>query len=125
MGNNSLLSCLEKRDLLNQPAVSVDTLMQWGDRFLEAGFVYDAVNFYEKAGAKEALMRLLEMARNDGDVFLLRRLCALLGREPSADEWLAVAEQAERQGKDQFAWKGYLGAGDQDRSDEVQARIFK
>ena len=125
MGNDSLLSCLEKRDLLNQPAASVDTLMQWGDRFLEAGFVYDAVNFYEKAGAKEALMRLLEMARNDGDVFLLRRLCALLGREPSADEWLAVAEQAERQGKDQFAWKGYLGAGDQDRSDEVQARIFK
>jgi hypothetical protein len=125
MGNDSLLSCLEKRDLLNQPAASVDTLMQWGDRFLEAGFVYDAVNFYEKAGAKEALMRLLEMARNDGDVFLLRRLCALLGREPSADEWLAVAEQAERQGKDQFAWKGYLGAGDQGRSDEVQARIFK
>ena len=125
MGNDSLLSCLEKRDLLNQPAASVDTLMQWGDRFLEAGFVYDAVNFYEKAGAKEALMRLLEMSRNDGDVFLLRRLCALLGREPSADEWLAVAEQAERQGKDQFAWKGYLGAGDQDRSDEVQARIFK
>ena len=125
MGNDSLLSCLEKRDLLNQPAASVDTLMQWGDRFLEAGFVYDAVNFYEKAGAKEALMRLLELARNDGDAFLLRRLCALLGREPSADEWLAVAEQAERQGKDQFAWKGYLGAGDQGRSDEVQARIFK
>ena len=125
MGNDSLLSCLEKRDLLNQPAASVDTLMQWGDRFLEAGFVYDAVNFYEKAGAREALMRLLEMARNDGDVFLLRRLCALLGREPSADEWLAVAEQAERQGKDQFAWKGYLGAGDQGRSDEVQARVFK
>jgi hypothetical protein len=125
MGNNSLLSCLEKRDLLNQPAASVDTLMQWGDRFLEAGFVYDAVNFYEKAGAKEALTRLLEMARNDGDAFLLRRLCALLGREPNADEWLAVAEQAERQGKDQFAWKGYLGAGEQDRSDEVRARISK
>lgn len=123
MGNNSLLSCLEKRDLLNQPAASVDTLMQWGDRFLEAGFVYDAVNFYEKAGAKEALTRLLEMAGNDGDAFLLRRLCALLGREPNADEWLAVAEQAERQGKDHFAWKGYLGAGDQDRSDKVRARI--
>ena len=125
MGNNSLLSCLEKRDLLNQPAVSVDTLMQWGDRFLEAGFVYDAVNFYEKAGAREALTRLLEMARNDGDAFLLRHLCALLGREPNAEEWVAVAEQAERLGKDYFAWKGYLGAGDQDRSDAVRERIPK
>jgi hypothetical protein len=122
MENNKLLSCLEKRDLLNLPAASVDTLMEWGDRYLEAGFVHDAVDFYEKAGAKEAVTRLLETAEDDGDVFLLRRLCSLLEREPTSEEWLTAAEQAERLGKDHFAWKGYQRAGAQDRSDAVRER---
>jgi hypothetical protein len=122
MENNKLLSCLEKRDLLNLPAASVDTLMEWGDRYLEAGFVHDAVDFYEKAGAKEAVTRLLETAEDDGDVFLLRRLCSLLEREPTSEEWLTAAEQAERLGKDHFAWKAYQSAGAQDRSDAVRER---
>jgi hypothetical protein len=122
MENNKLLSCLEKMDLLNLPAASVDTLMEWGDRYLEAGFVHDAVDFYEKAGAKEAVTRLLETAEDDGDVFLLRRLCSLLEREPTSEEWLTAAEQAERLGKDHFAWKAYQSAGAQDRSDAVRER---
>jgi hypothetical protein len=125
MANHSLLSCLEKRDLLNQPAASVDSLMAWGDRFLEAGCVHDAVDFYAKAGAQEALVRLLALAREEGDVFLLRRICALLGREPTAEEWLAAAEQAERLGKDLFAAKGYQAAGAQDRSDALRERTAR
>ncbi len=123
MANHSLLTCFAKRDLLNQPAASVDTLMEWGDRYLEAGLVHDAVDLYEKAGAGEALTRLLEMARDDGDVFLLGRLVAILGRQPTAEEWLAVAEQAERLGKHAFAMKGYQEAGAQDRSDALRERI--
>lgn len=125
MENNNLLDCLEKRDLLNQPAASVDALLEWGDRYLDAGFVHDALDFYEKAGAVDALPRLLDAARTDGDVFLLRRLCAVLGREPTAEEWLTVAEQAERLGKDLFACKGYQAAGAQDRCEALQARTAK
>jgi hypothetical protein len=125
MENNTLLNCLEKRELLNQPAAAVDALIDWGDRYLDAGFVHDALDFYEKAGAADASQRLLDAAKTDGDVFLLRRLCAVLGREPTGEEWLTVAEQAERLGKDLFACKGYQAAGAQDRCEALQARIIK
>jgi hypothetical protein len=121
MRNEDLLSCLEKRDLLNQPAASVDALVEWGDRYLRAGFIHDALGFYEKAGALEALPSLLEIAKSEGDAFLLRRVCAVLGHEPTAEEWLAVAEQAERFGKQRFACKGYEAAGAQDRCEALRS----
>ncbi len=54
------LGCLEKRDLLNETAVSVETLRSWGEHYEEVGSLYDALDFYEKAGAEEAFARLLE-----------------------------------------------------------------
>jgi hypothetical protein len=121
MRNNDLLSCLEKRDLLNQPAASVDALVEWGDRYLDAGFVHDALGFYEKAGALEALPPLLEVAKSEGDAFLLRRVCAVLGREPIHEEWLAVAEKAERLQKQHFACKAYEAAGAEDRCEALRS----
>jgi hypothetical protein len=120
MPNNDLLSCLEKRDLLNQPAASVDGLVQWGDRYLDAGFVHDALDFYEKAGAMEALAPILQAAQSEGDAFLLRRVCAVLGRQPTSNEWLAVAEQAERLHKQRFACKAYEAAGAEDRCEALR-----
>ena len=120
MRNNDFLNCLEKRDLLNQPAASVDALVEWGDRYLDAGSVHDALGFYEKAGALEALGPLLELAKSEGDAFLLRRVCAVLGREPTSEEWLAVAEQAERLHKKNFACKAYEAAGAQDRCEALR-----
>lgn len=122
MGPDNLLSCLEKRDLLNQPAASVDALVGWGDRSLRAGLIHDALDFYEKAGAPEALSRLLEIAESEGDAFLLRRVCSILGREPTTEQWLAVAEQAERLGKERFACKGYEAGGAQERCETLRSR---
>ncbi len=121
MGNDDLLCCVEKRDLLNQPAASVDALVEWGDRYLKAGFVHDALGFYEKAGALEALPPLLEVAKSEGDTFLLQRVCAVLRREPTSEEWLAVAEQAERLHKQRFACKGYEAVGAQDRCEALRS----
>jgi len=69
MARTELLGCLEKRDLLNESVVSVDKLLEWGRRYEEAGFVYDAVDFYEKAGAGDELKRLLAAAKEEGTCF--------------------------------------------------------
>jgi hypothetical protein len=101
------LSCLEKRDLLNETAVSLETLISWGQHYEEVGSLYDAVDFYEKAGAREALSYLLARVQDEGNLFLFRRLCRILGHEPDRDVWLALAHRAEEAGKLAFAAEAY------------------
>jgi hypothetical protein len=113
------LSCLDKRDLLNETAVSVETLLSWGQHYEEVGSLYDAVDFYEKAGAKEALSELLSKAQDAGNVFLFRRLCRILGHEPDRDAWLALAHRAEELGKLTFAAEAYRLGGVIDSSDQT------
>lgn len=111
MARSNLLSCLEKRDLLNQTAVSTDKLLDWGVRYEESGLIHDAVDFYERAGAAERLGPLLEVARNDGDAFLYGRILKALGREAPAGDWIAVGEKAGALGKDAYALEAFKRGG--------------
>jgi hypothetical protein len=113
------LSCLEKRDLLNEAAVSVEALLSWGQHYEEVGSLYEAVDFYEKAGDKGALDRLLTKARDAGNLFLFRRICRILGHEPGREDWLALAKQAEQLGKLTFAAEAYRLGGAADLSGET------
>lgn len=110
MGRGTL-NCLEKRDLLNQSAVSVEILRQWGERYENEGFVHDAVDFYEKSGGSEALGRLLENARDSGDFFLFSRIHRALKTELDENDLLKVAEQAKILGKHAFASQVYRHMG--------------
>ena len=111
MAKEDLLSCLAKRDLLNQTVVSVETLLHWGKVHEDEGLVHDAVNFYEKANAREDLARLLGRAQEDGDVFLYSRLCRLLDHKAEKEDWIALARRAEEAGKHSFAAEAYRRAG--------------
>jgi hypothetical protein len=103
MAKEYLLECLEKRDLLNDAGVSEAILLDWGQRFEQAGLLNDAVEFYDKADAKDDLRRILQIALDEGDLFLYSKLCRLLGYEASRDQWLALADKAEEAGKLSFA----------------------
>lgn len=115
------LNCLEKRSLLNRVPVAVEELTSWGRHYQEGGFVYDAVDFFERAGATDALMSLLPIALRDGDGFLFRRLCRLLGYEGAAAEWLDLARRARELGKDAFAEAAHREAGADPDSHEPEA----
>jgi hypothetical protein len=105
------LSCLEKRDLLNEADVSLETLLSWGQHYEEVGSLYEAVDFYEKGGARDALVRLLAKAQDAGNLFLFRRIGRILGHEPGDEEWLALAKRAEQLGKLTFAAEAYRLGG--------------
>jgi len=107
----NLLNCLEKRDLLNQSAVSLEMLKQWGEQFEENGMFHDAVDFYQKAHAKEALGRIFKAAAEDGDAFLFNKVSRILKVEPTEEEWIRLAERAKELGKMAFAMEGYRRAG--------------
>ncbi len=111
MARSNLLTCLEKRDLLNQAAVSVDKLTDFGERYEESGMLNDAVDFYEKASAVEPLERLLLAAREQGDAFLYGRILRALDREAPKEEWIAVGEKAQELGKLAYAREAFKRGG--------------
>jgi len=112
------LSCLEKREILNEAATSLDALLSWGEHYEEVGSLYDAVDFYEKADARDALCRLLSKAQETGNLFLFRRICRVLGRDPESDEWLGLAKRAEELGKLAFAAEANRLGGKMDAPDQ-------
>lgn len=106
-----MLNCLEKRELLNQSAVSIDKLLDWGALHEESGLINDAVSFYERAGAVEQLEALMETAVAEGDAFLYGRILKALGREVPAETWIALGKRAEELGKLAYAAQAFKKGG--------------
>ncbi len=111
MGNSGLLTCLEKRDMLNRSAVSVDQLLKWGRLYEEGGLINDAIDFYEKASSSEALENLLSLSLREGDAFNYARIMKALGRQAPADEWISLGKRAAELGKDAFAREAFKKGG--------------
>jgi hypothetical protein len=81
------------------------------EAYLAAGRSFDALTFLAKAGARDRLHALQLDAVAAGDVFLVREIGVLLGEEPGADVWTAVAEAAGAAGKERFATEARRLAG--------------
>ncbi len=111
MGKSDLLTCLEKRDMLNRPAVSAAQLLKWGRRYEEEGLINDAIDFYEKAGSSESLENLFDLALREGDAFIYARVMKALGRQAPADEWICLGKKAAELGKDAFAREAFKRGG--------------
>jgi hypothetical protein len=119
MGKVNLLACLEKRDLLNQPAVSVKQLLEWGARYEEEGLINDAVEFYERANSADHLEKLLPVALEEGDAFLYGRILKALGREAVPREWISLGQRAGELGKDAYALEAFKRGG-LEKTEEVE-----
>ena len=113
MSKLKILNCLKKRALLNRSPIAAEELTAYGQYYETEGLIYDAVDFYERAGAVDQLKGLLEGAKQDGDAFLFRRLCRILGQDSAREDWLTLAERAEALGKTAFAQMAYKEAGEE------------
>ncbi len=94
-----------------------------GKRFLQAGWLYDAVDFFQKAGSSAGLEMVREAAMNDGDIFLLRRVLKLSGTEGKTEIWQQVGEEALRLGKLEFALEAFRLSGDRKAMDKIYETI--
>jgi len=108
---SSLLTCLEKRDMLNRSAVSVDQLLKWGRLYEEQGQINDAIDFYEKANSSKSLEDLLSLSFREGDAFNYARIMKVLGRQAPAEEWISLGKRAAELGKDAFAREAFKRGG--------------
>ena len=74
-----------------------------GEAYLAERRELEAVAFFKKAGASDALEKLCAAAIERGDAFLLREACMALGREPERDAWERLARSADMQGRERYA----------------------
>ena len=113
-----ILSCLKKRQLLNDKVLSPDLCREYGQQFLELGWREDALAFFQKGGITEELEKLKAYCLETGDAFLLGRL------GPQAPEdWRRLGERALALGKLHFARRAFEVAGDEDKTALVAGLI--
>ena len=89
----------EKQKILYIDKTPKAKLVEYGDAFLKEGRVFDALEFYGRAGHDEGLSTILARARDEGDAMLYQQALKALGREADGAEWREVARRAEARGK--------------------------
>jgi hypothetical protein len=102
MAKPSIPDPLNRRHLIERE-MEPDKSIALADAYLEDGRILEAVIFLLKAGADDRLEALSDQAVSEGDAFLLKYIADGLQRDPGAERWHALAENAVGQGKARYA----------------------
>ena len=102
MARSKLPDPLARRHLVERELPPAQAL-ELAESYLREGRRLEAVDFLRKAGASDRLVAMRTEAIADGDAFLLRHVADAMASAPTREEWQALAESAERAGKDRYA----------------------
>lgn len=94
-------------------------LIAYGDAFLEAGKISDAIDFYQKANYVQGLEKIKGIAELSGDVMLLQQVLKPLKQPIDEETWAAVGKRALELKKYFFA----LYAFEKSNNDSMVGRI--
>lgn len=114
------LTYLEKRRLLNSNEIDRDILVAYGNFYLEAGMINDALDFFEKADFEEGLKKIQRVSLEEGDVFVFKRVNKILGMEILDEQWNEIGNRALELGKSLYAALAFEAAGNSERAKEVR-----
>jgi hypothetical protein len=92
-----------KQKILYIDKTSSASLISYGDMYLEADALSDALDFYARAAHRTGVEKIKALAIERGDAFLFQGAAKALGGEPAAEEWEAVGRRAAELGKNLFA----------------------
>ncbi|MDP2268494.1 MAG: hypothetical protein Q8K46_04920, partial [Deltaproteobacteria bacterium] len=101
----------KKQQLLYAEKRTAGELIVYGDRFLEAGKISDAIEFYQKASHTVGLEKISATAQQMGDAMLFLQAARALSRTPSPEEWLAIGQAATALKKYSFALLAFEKGG--------------
>jgi hypothetical protein len=114
-----LPGCLKKRRLLNEPEPNRELFREMAEKFLEADWWEDALEFFKKAGDGQGLEKIKNHCLETGDAAMLARL----GLRQDPKTWRQVAERALELGKLRYARRAFELAGDPDKAAMVEGLI--
>ncbi|MBW2038920.1 MAG: hypothetical protein JRI46_04885 [Deltaproteobacteria bacterium] len=114
---------LKRRDILYGQNPPVEALKEYGELYLQEGRPNDAVEFFGQARYKEGLLRIREIALEEGDLFLFSRAMEFLQEEVSPDTWMKLGKKALEKSKYLFALKAFEKIGDREGIAEARERL--
>lgn len=102
MARTAIPNPLERRHLIERDTAPEQS-RKLAALYLAEGRDWDAIAFLNKAGDREGLASMREVAVAAGDTFLVREVTRVLRDEVSAETWRRVAQVATEVGKERFA----------------------
>ena len=102
MARTKIPDPLERRHLIERELAPAQA-QRIADAYLAEGRSLEALDFLARAGDEEHMQAIRREAVEQGDGFLLRAVARLSDTPPRPEEWLALAEAAERAGKARYA----------------------
>jgi hypothetical protein len=123
MAKAALPDVKEKTKRLYAKDATPASLSAQAEQYLAAGWLADAIDFFDRAKDVKGLEKVMARAIEEGDAFLLRRCLKCLGKEDKDGEWGRLAEKALELGKLMFAREGFRMAGDRKNLDLVDAML--
>ncbi len=129
MAANNLPNFLKKKKLLDNANLPAEECRKYGNLFLEAGWLTDALDFFIKGSISDGLQKLETIALDSGDAFLLERLLQVQGRE-APELWEQVAARAAAQEKftlaqwaDERSGKGVQATGSGPAAEKIASGL--
>ena len=92
-----------KQKVLYVDKTSTASLTSYGDLYLEAGALSDALDFYNKASHMAGIQKIKDLALVSGDVFLFQSAAKAEGIELRDVDWEDIARKAAELKKYLFA----------------------
>jgi hypothetical protein len=117
------MSCLKKRDMLNDAEADPNTLVLEAEKFWKVGYIHDALEFFAKAKSETGIEQVVAWAVEEGDFFAAESASKALGRNLEPSGWVALGEKAMGKAQYYFAFKAFTRAGDMEKSETARRYI--
>jgi len=123
MAKSDLPDLKHKQKLLYTEDTQPADLIAQGQRYRDAGWLNDAIDFWQRAGHSEGLQQIQMTAVEQGDAFLFNRCLRALDEEAPGSAWQELADRALQLGKLQFAREGYRMSGDRKAMERIEQQM--
>jgi hypothetical protein len=111
MSRSTIPDYQKKQRVINVERSPAKDLIAYGDRCLETGRIFDALDFYQGAKHLPGLEKIKESAEASGDVMLFQQVMKAMGMTITADAWDAIGRKAMAQGKYTFSLHAFESSG--------------
>jgi tetratricopeptide (TPR) repeat protein len=98
-------------------------LVNYGNRYLEAGRISDAIECYQKVNHVSGLDKIREIAETTGDVMLYQQVLKALNRDASDEDWERIGQRALAQKKYAFSLHAFEKCRDTAMCERVKGMI--
>ena len=114
-----------KQKILYIEKVNPNVLQNYGDMFLEEGFLPDALDFYQKANYNSGMQKIKDIAFDRGDVMLFQQAAKAIHLELKTADWESIGQKAIDLKKYFFAKHALEKANNEEMLNSLKKIILK